>query len=174
MIIIRYEDLPEGLHAQARADGRRTIIYLRRGLTPEQRRLSLRRARQSARMGYGPRLSAAGVALAVASDTTRGTLRNLTAAARIHPVTAALFTAALGMLLAAYPLLVTGSGRIGGRQQPGGSPAQKTTGRVTGHPGPGHRAGDAGRPPWPPRPPVTPRRATVRVVVSARDAEARP
>jgi hypothetical protein len=110
VIRIRYANLPEGLHAQARADGRRTTIYLRRGLTPEQRRRSLRRARQSARMGYGPRLNAAGVALAVARDTTRGTLRNLAAAARMHPVAAALFTAVLGMLLAAYPLLVTGRG----------------------------------------------------------------
>jgi hypothetical protein len=173
MIIIRYDDLPEGLHADARSDGRRTVIYLRRGLTPEQRRLSLRRARQSARMGYGPKLSATGVALAVASDTTRGTLRNLTAAVRIHPVAAVLFTAALGMLLAAYPLLVTGPGRVPVRPQPGGSPAE-TTGRVTGHPGAGHRTPAAGRPPWLPRPPMTPGRATVRVVVSAREAEARP
>ena len=60
MITIRYADLPEGLHARAEARGRRTVIYLRPGLTAEQRRLSLRRARQSARMGYGPRLPGRG------------------------------------------------------------------------------------------------------------------
>ena len=71
MITIRYADLPEGLHAQAEAHGRRTVIYLRPGLTAEQRRLSLRRARQSARMGYGPRLPGPAVALAVARHVSR-------------------------------------------------------------------------------------------------------
>ncbi len=107
MITIRYADLPEGLHAQARAHGRRTVIYLRPGLTAEQRRLSLRRARQSARMGYGPRLPGPGVALAVARHVTAGTLGNLGAAVRRHPIGFLVLSAGLATLMACYVLFVT-------------------------------------------------------------------
>src|SRR5581483_11873003 len=93
LITIRYANLPEGSHAQAVARGKRTVIYLRPGLTPEQRRDSLRRARQSARMGHGPRLPASGVALALAGDTVRVTLRNLAAAVRGHPLGSLLLAA---------------------------------------------------------------------------------
>jgi Flp pilus assembly protein TadB len=115
VITIRYAALPEGLPAQARAQGRRTIIYLRPGLTAEQRRLSLRRARQSARMGYGPRLPGPGVALAVARHVAGGTLRNLAAAVRRHPIGFLLLSAALVALVALvawYALSVTVSVRL--------------------------------------------------------------
>ncbi len=112
MITIRYADLPEGLHAQARAHGRRTVIYLRPGLTAEQRRLSLRRARQSARMGYGPRLPAPGVAMAVARHVAAGTLWNLGAAVRRHPVGFLVLSAGLAMLMACYVLFATVSLRL--------------------------------------------------------------
>jgi hypothetical protein len=112
MITIRYADLPEGLHARAEAQGRRTVIYLRPGLTAEQRRLSLRRARQSARMGYGPRLSGPGVALAVARHVSGGTLRNLAAAIRRHPVGFLLVSVAFAALMTWYALVVTVSVRL--------------------------------------------------------------
>ena len=112
MITIRYADLPEGLHAQAQAHGRRTVIYLRPALTAEQRRLSLRRARQSARMGYGPRLSGPGVALAVARHVTAGTLWNLGAAVRRHPIGFLVLSAGLVTLMACYVLFVTVSVRL--------------------------------------------------------------
>jgi len=112
MIRIRYADLPEGFHAQARAHGRRTVIYLRPGLTAEQRRLSLRRARQSARMGYGPRLPGPGVALAVARHVTAGTLGNLGAAVRRHPIGFLVLSAGLVTLMACYVLFVTVSVRL--------------------------------------------------------------
>lgn len=112
MITIRYADLPEGLHAQAEARGRRKVIYLRPGLTAEQRRLSLRRARQSARMGYGPRLSGPGVALAVARHVAAGTLGNIGAAVRRHPVGFLLLSAGFAMLMIFYALFVTVSVRL--------------------------------------------------------------
>jgi len=109
MITIRYAELPEGLHAKAETRGRRTVIYLRPGLTPEQRRWGLRRARQSARMGYGPRLPAAGVALAVAGDTIRGVLRDAAAAVRAHPLGSAALAGTLAASLICYTVFVTGS-----------------------------------------------------------------
>jgi hypothetical protein len=112
MITIRYADLPEGLHAQAERRGRRTVIYLRPGLTPEQRRRGLRRARQSARMGYGPRLPAAGVAQAVVLDAIRETLGNVGAVLRRHPYGVMLLAAGLCAMVACYTLFVTGSIRL--------------------------------------------------------------
>jgi hypothetical protein len=112
MITIRYADLPEGLHARAESRGRRTIIYLRPGLTPEQRRESLRRARQSGRMGHGPRLSASGVAFAVARLTCRTTVRNAAAAGRRHPLTSVLLLAVLSAAVVCYLLFVTVSIRF--------------------------------------------------------------
>lgn len=112
MVTIRYADLPEGLHARAEARGRRTVIYLRPGLTAEQRRLSLRRARQSARMGYGPRLSGPGVALAVARHVSAGTLRNLGTAVRRHPIVFMLLSAGFAGLMLSYALFVTVSVRL--------------------------------------------------------------
>ena len=112
MITIRYADLPEGLHARAEAHGRRTVIYLRPGLTAEQRRLSLRRAKQSARMGYGPRLPGPAVALAVARHVSAGTLRNLGAAVRRHPIVFMLLSAGFAGLMLSYALFVTVSVRL--------------------------------------------------------------
>ena len=112
MITIRYADLPEGLHAQAERRGRRTVIYLRPGLTAEQRRLGLRRARQSARMGYGPRLPAAGVAQAVARDSIRGLLGNMGAVLRRHPLGSVVLAAGLAAMVSSYALFVTGSIRL--------------------------------------------------------------
>jgi hypothetical protein len=105
----------------AEAHGRRTVIYLRPGLTAEQRRLSLRRARQSARMGYGPRLPGRGVALAVARHVSSGTLRNLGAAVRRHPIGFMLLSAGFAGLMLFYALFVTVSVRL--MLDPGQPPA---------------------------------------------------
>jgi len=107
MITIRYADLPEGLHAQAATLGKRTVIYLRPGLTAEQQRRGLRRARQSARMGYGPRLPAPGVALAVGRHATGRTLADLGSAARRHPLCFLLVSAGFAAMVACYALFAT-------------------------------------------------------------------
>lgn len=99
MITIRYAELPEGLYAQAEASGKHTVIYLCPGLTPEQRSRGLRRARQTARMGYGPRLPATGVAMAVAHDAMRNTLLDTVAAVRTHVVGSTLLSAAVVTVL---------------------------------------------------------------------------
>ena len=104
MITIRYADLPEGLHAQAETRGRRTVIYLRPGLTAEERRRSLRRTRRWARMGYGPRLSGPGVALAVVRHVLGGTLANLGAAMRRHPIAVVFLAGGLVTLALCYML----------------------------------------------------------------------
>jgi hypothetical protein len=121
MISIRYADLPEGLHAQAAMKGKRTIIYLRPGLTAQQRQQSLRRAMQSARMGHGPRLPAPLVALAVAGDVAGGTLRNLGAAVRSHVLGFLLLAAGTVAAVVCYALFVTVSLRL--MLPPGGGPA---------------------------------------------------
>jgi hypothetical protein len=104
MVKIRYADLPGGLHARAEARGRHAIVYLRPGLSPAQRREGLRRARQSARMGYGPSLPAADVQVALAVDRARITVRNAMAAVCQHPASSVLLT---GLLLAAVVCYMT-------------------------------------------------------------------
>jgi hypothetical protein len=155
MITIRYADLPEGLHARAEARGRRTTIYLRPGLTAEQRRLSLRRARQSARMGYGPRLPGPGVALAVARHVACGTLGNIGAAVRRHPVGFLLLSAGFAVLMIFYALFVTVSVRL--MLHPARVPEAvrgPLPARIAPAPDPGgaSAAGPAGPPPGPERP----------------------
>lgn len=107
MIRIRYSRLPEGLHAQARREGGHTIVYLRPGLSSAQRAEALRRVRQSARMGHGPRLPAAGLALALAADRTAATSRNLIAAVRQHPLGTSMLAALAAGAVISYSLFVT-------------------------------------------------------------------
>jgi hypothetical protein len=87
VIRIRYLDLSAGLHGRAAA-GRTTTIYLRPGLTAPQRRGALRRLRQESRVGCGPRLPAAQLALAIMADRTRMATRQLIAVVRLHPAAA--------------------------------------------------------------------------------------
>jgi len=112
MITIRYADLPEGLFARAESDGRKTVIYLRPGLTPAQRQEGLRRARQTARMGYGPRLPAAGVQAARAADRCRITMRNAAAAVGHHPASSTLLAGLLAAAVACYVIFVSVSVRF--------------------------------------------------------------
>jgi hypothetical protein len=86
VVKIRYSDLPSGLHVSVERRGRSTIIYLLPGLTADQRHAALIRVRSSGRVGQGPRLPAISMALAVAEDRLRTTVRNGAAAMRGHPV----------------------------------------------------------------------------------------
>ena len=115
MIKIRYADLPQGLHAQLRACGRRRVIYLLPGLSPAQRRDALRRLTRTSRQGYGPPLPAAGVTLAVAGDVAKSTARNGLAAIRCHPVGSAVLAAFLTTAVVCYSLFVTVTVRFGPR-----------------------------------------------------------
>jgi hypothetical protein len=116
MIKIRYATLPEGLHAQARRESGHTIIYLRPGLSSDQRREALRRARQTARMGHGPRLPVISLAWALAADRAVCTLRNAAAAVRCHPFGAGMLAALLAGAVVSYSLFVTVSVRFIGPQ----------------------------------------------------------
>jgi hypothetical protein len=121
VIRIRYADLPAGLHIQAVARGRDTVVYLLPGLTAAQRQAALRRARSSARMGQGPRLPVAGVLSAVMVDRIRTTIRNGAAAMRGHP---AILVPPLVIVMSAavaYVLLVSGHIGIHGPQANGGT-----------------------------------------------------
>ena len=177
MIKIRYASLPEGLHIQARREGGHTIIYLRPGLTSDQRREALRRARQSARMGHGPRLPAPGLARALAADRVMSTMRNAGAAVRQHPFGAGMLAALLAGAVVSYSLFVTVSVRLIYPQVPGlqptlphptlpvppPQPGTSSPGQHGGNPGSGPGGGVAptpaasvpGRTPSPgPRPPT--------------------
>jgi hypothetical protein len=88
LIKIRYRDpheLSPGLHAAAERAGRSTTVYLLPGLSAAQRRAALRRLRMSARRGYGPRLPAAQLALALAVDRIRTSIGRAGAVFRSHP-----------------------------------------------------------------------------------------
>lgn len=113
MIKIRYSDLPPGLHASAKAEGRHTVIYLVPGLSAADRRSAIARLRSSAKFGYGPRLPAIPLAIALVTERIRLNTRNAAAAARLHPAGVALPVAALTGGAILYALLVTVSIRIG-------------------------------------------------------------
>jgi hypothetical protein len=88
VIRIRYRDpneLSPGLHATAERHGRSTTVFLLCGLTEAQRRAALRRLKISAGRGYGPRLPAAQLALALLADRIRTSLGRGGAVFRSHP-----------------------------------------------------------------------------------------
>jgi hypothetical protein len=112
MIRIRYTDLPEGLFARAEARGRRTVIYLRPGLTADQRKEALRRARRTARMGRGPRLPMTGMLVAVAADRVRVTTGYTAAAVRHHVLFSLLLASLMASAIVCYALFVSVSIRF--------------------------------------------------------------
>jgi hypothetical protein len=88
VIKVRYRDqneLSPGLHAATERQGRNTTVYLLSGLTNAQRRAALRRLTISARRGYGPRLPAPQLALALLADRIRTALGRAGAVFRSHP-----------------------------------------------------------------------------------------
>ncbi|HYK69196.1 MAG TPA: hypothetical protein VEV45_14720 [Streptosporangiaceae bacterium] len=86
MVKIRYAELPAGLHVATEAGDRCTIVYLKPGLTREQRKDALTVARRSARFGHGPSLPPLDMAFALAADRTRTTARIALSATRKHPL----------------------------------------------------------------------------------------
>jgi hypothetical protein len=86
VVKIRYAELQAGLHVDAQTRGGDTVVYLLPGLTAEQRRVALTRARNLGRLGHGPRLSATSLAVAVGADRIRTTFSNGSAAVRSHPI----------------------------------------------------------------------------------------
>jgi hypothetical protein len=88
VIKVRYRDqneLSPGLHAATERQGRNTTVYLLSGLNAAQRRAALRRLKISARRGYGPRLPAPQLALALLADRIRTALGQAGAVFRSHP-----------------------------------------------------------------------------------------
>lgn len=104
MIRVRYKDLASGLHGKAERCGRRTTIFLVPGLTPAQRKAALRRLRQEARRGCGPRLPVPQLAAALVADRLRVALWNTGAVIRLHPAGSILPTAAIGCLMVLFVL----------------------------------------------------------------------
>jgi hypothetical protein len=108
VIRIRYRDLSTGLHGKAERTAPQTTVYLQPGLTMAQRKAALRRLRQEAQRGCGPRLPAGQLALALAADRARLAIRQVLSIIRLHPATAlapALFVglSAAMFLVAAVP-----------------------------------------------------------------------
>jgi hypothetical protein len=118
VIKVRYSDLPAGLHASASSEGRHTVIYLVPGLSAADRQGAIDRLRASARVGHGPKLPAVSLALALIADRIRLNLRNAAAAARLHPIGAAIPVVVLGGGAILYALFVTVSIRLGPPPQP--------------------------------------------------------
>ena len=88
VIKVRYRDqneLSPGLHAATERQGRNTTVYLLSGLNAAQRRAALRRLKISARRGYGPRLPAPQLALALLADRIRTAVGQAGAVFRSHP-----------------------------------------------------------------------------------------
>ncbi len=88
MIKVRYRDQNEfapGLHAATERQGRKTTVYLLSGLNAAQRRAALRRLKISARRGYGPRLPAPQLTLALLADRIRTAAGRTGAVFRSHP-----------------------------------------------------------------------------------------
>jgi hypothetical protein len=122
-IKIRYKDLSPGLHADAQVAGSCTIIYLLPGLTPEQRRAALRRVRQAGRMGIGPRLPAGPVAMALAADRIRMTIRNCMRVVRRHPAGSVVPIMLLSAMTVIYLLLSVSIHVLHPQLVPGHDPA---------------------------------------------------
>jgi hypothetical protein len=145
VVKIRYAELPAGLHVSAEPHGRDTIIYLQPGLTAGQRRAALTRVRSSGRMGHGPRLSAAGLAMAVSADKLRTTGRNGLGAMRVHPLLLLpplilLVSAAIVFVLTSFVTVTVRQHERTTAQPPG---LVVTPGRAPTH----HRGSGSGPPP---------------------------
>jgi hypothetical protein len=126
VIRVRYKDLAPGLHGKAERSGRRTTIFLVPGLTSAQRGAALRRLRQEARRGCGPRLPVPQLVIALVADRVRVAFLNTAAVIRLHPAGSILPTVVIGCLVALFVLAsvsaaASTSGGAGPSQSPGGS-----------------------------------------------------
>jgi hypothetical protein len=115
VIKVRYRDqneLSPGLHAAAERQGRYTTVYLLSGLNAAQRRAALRRLKISARRGYGPRLPAPQLALALLADRIRTAAGRAGAVFRSHPAGSTLPVMMLSAGAIAFLALSPVSGRV--------------------------------------------------------------
>ena len=98
---------PTGSTPASTRAGRRPVIYLLPGLSAVQRRDALCRLIRASRQGYGPRLRAPEVRLAVALDVAATTVRNGMAAVRCHPAGSAALAAVIAAGVLCYAFFVT-------------------------------------------------------------------
>lgn len=104
MIRVRYKELSPGLHGKTERSGRGITVYLLPGLTVGQRKAALRRLRQEASRGFGPELRRPDLAVALAADRFRVSVRNTAAVVRLHPAGSLLPTAFAAALMALFVL----------------------------------------------------------------------
>jgi hypothetical protein len=113
LIKIRYSQLQVGLHATVKTEGGHTVIYLVPGLSAAERRSAMDRLRASGKVGYGPKLPAIPLAVAIMVDRVKVTTTNAIAAARLHPTGIAIPGVVLVSGAILYALLVTVSVNLG-------------------------------------------------------------
>ena len=144
MIRIRYSDLPAGVHASAKSERGHTVIYLVRGLSAADRRAATDRLRASARVGHGPKIPPIPLAVALIADRIRLNLKNALAAARLHPIGAAIPVLVLAAGSILYALFVTVSIHIGSEPaQAAPAPMPLSAATAPTHTGTDPAAGDA-------------------------------
>jgi len=105
VISIRYQDLSTGLHGKAERMGSSTTVYFQPGLTAAQRSAALRRLRQEARRGCGPRLPSGQLAVAVVTDRARSTVGQVFAVIRLHPAATVASALLLGVTAGLFLLV---------------------------------------------------------------------
>jgi hypothetical protein len=108
MISVRYchsYELSPGLNASAECSRRGTVVYLVPGLTRDERHSALRRLRMASRVGAGPKLPAAQLALALLADRIRTAAWRAGAIFRLHPAGSALPVLLLSVGVVAFLVL---------------------------------------------------------------------
>jgi hypothetical protein len=148
VIRIRYKDLAPGLHGKVERCARGVTVYLLPGLTRNQRKAVLRRLRQEASRGCGPRLPMPQLGVALGADWIRTNLKNTAAVVRLHPagslLPAAVACASMTLfVMASVPVRIArvpGSGSEGSPPVRGGDSAPAPARPVAG-PGPGKPGG---------------------------------
>jgi hypothetical protein len=124
VIKIRYStELRPGLNGQAERCGRGAVVHLLPGLTSVQRAATLRRLSQQGRVGIGPRLPAAQLALALLADRLSTAFARVGAVVRIHPAGSTLPVLVLSAAALTFLFLSPVSIRIVHQPQAGGGSA---------------------------------------------------
>lgn len=124
VIRVRRRDFASGSHKVAGLQGiaesvpRGVTIYLLPGLTGRQRRAVIRRLRQEASRGCGPRLPLAQLQFALLLDRVRGALGLAAGAVRLHPGTTMLPAVFIAAVMTLFVLVSAGVG-----PDPAGGPA---------------------------------------------------
>src|ERR1700689_2230012 len=142
MISVRYchsHELSPGLNASVKCSRRGPVVYLVPGLTRDERHSALRRLRMASRVGAGPELPAAQLALALLADRIRTAAWRAGAIFRLHPAGSALPVLLLSVGVIVFLALSAVSIQVLPEQAvPGSSPVRG--------PGPAAPAGEPGGP----------------------------